>query len=56
LKRSAQKLENSNGPRPSWKRKAIKNIGTTPLWKGGTNYIPQTTERRDQPPELVDTF
>jgi hypothetical protein len=43
LKRSAREfLENSTRPLPSWKRKAIKHIGTPPLWKAKANYIPQT--------------
>jgi hypothetical protein len=44
---SSGTLENSTRPLSSWKRKVIKNIGTPLLWKGGANYIPQTTGRRD---------
>jgi hypothetical protein len=36
-------LENSTRPLPSWKRKVIEHTGTSPLWKGEANYIPQTT-------------
>ena len=42
LKWSAQKFWNSHG--------------TLPLWKGGANYIPQTTVWREGPQELIDTF
>jgi hypothetical protein len=53
---SSGTVENSTRSLPSWKWKVIKNIGTPPLRKGGANYIPQTTGRRDWPPELIDTF
>jgi hypothetical protein len=44
---SSGTLENSTRPLPSWKRKVIQHIGTSPLWKGEANYIPQTTEGTD---------
>jgi hypothetical protein len=50
---SSGTLENSTRPLPSWKRKAIEHIGTPPLWKGGANYIPQTTERGDRPSTIT---
>jgi hypothetical protein len=40
-------FEISTGPLPSWKQKVIKNRSTPPLWKGGANYTPQTTEMGD---------
>jgi hypothetical protein len=34
----------------------MKNIGAPPLQKGGANYIPHTTGRRDHPLKLIDAF
>jgi hypothetical protein len=41
---NSETLENSTRPLPSWKRKVIENIGTTPPPEGRANYILQTTE------------
>ena len=42
---SSGTLEKSTRPLPSWERKVI---GTPPVRKGGANYIPLTSGRRDQ--------